>query len=86
MTKKIGISLDEETLRLCDKYAAEKSKSRSEFIATSIHEYVSILEIGRQKNIITSELADEIVKGSEAGVAKISMKTHSPQNVEHGQV
>jgi len=72
MTKKIGISLDEEILRLCDKYAAENSKSRSEFIATAIHEYVSNLELGKQKNIITRELANEIVKGSEAGVAKIS--------------
>lgn len=72
MTKKIGISLDEETLQLCDKYAAENSKSRSEFIATAIHEHVSNLEIGRQKNIIAEELADEIIKGSEAGVAKIS--------------
>ncbi len=72
MTKKIGISLDEETLRLCDKYAAENSKSRSEFIATAIHEYVSNLELDKQKNIITRELANEIIKGSEAGVAKIS--------------
>ncbi len=72
MTKKIGISLDEETLRLCDKYAAENSKSRSEFIAAAIQNYVSDLEIGKQKNIITQELAGEIVKGSEAGVSKIS--------------
>ncbi len=72
MTKKIGISLDEETLRLCDKYAAENSKSRSEFIAAAIQNYVSDLEIGKQKNIITRELAGEIVKGSEAGVVKIS--------------
>jgi len=72
MTKKIGISLDEETLWLCDKYAAEKSKSRSEFIAAAIQNYVSDLELGKQKNIIARELADEIVKGSEAGVAKIS--------------
>ncbi len=72
MTKKIGISLDEETLRLCDKYAAERTKSRSEFIAAAIQNYVSDLEIGKQKNIITRELAGEIVKGSEAGVAKIS--------------
>lgn len=72
MTKKIGISLDEETLQLCDKYAAVNSKSRSEFIATAIHEHVSNLEIGKQKNIIAEELADEIIKGSEAGVAKIS--------------
>ena len=72
MTKKIGISLDEETLQLCDKYAAENSKSRSEFIATAIQKYVSNLELGKQKNIIVEELADEIIKGSEAGVAKIS--------------
>ncbi len=72
MTKKIGISLDEETLRLCDKYAAERTKSRSEFIAAAIQNYVSDLEIGKQKNIITRELAGEIVKGSEAGVSKIS--------------
>lgn len=72
MTKKIGISLDEETLQLCDKYAEENSKSRSEFIATAIHEHVSNLELGKQKNIIAEELADEIIKGSEAGVAKIS--------------
>ncbi len=72
MTKKIGISLDEETLQLCDKYATENSRSRSEFIATAIHKYVSNLELGRQKNIIAKELANEIIKGSEAGVAKIS--------------
>lgn len=72
MTKKIGISLDEETLKLCDKYATENSRSRSEFIATAIHEHVSNLELGKQKNIIAEELADEIIKGSEAGVAKIS--------------
>ena len=72
MTKKIGISLDEETLRLCDKYAAENSRSRSEFIAAAIHEYASNLEIGRQKNIIAKGLAGEIIKGSEAGVTKIS--------------
>lgn len=72
MTKKIGISLDEETLQLCDKYAEENSKSRSEFIATAIQKYISNLELGRQKNIIAEELADEIIKGSEAGVAKIS--------------
>ncbi len=72
MTKKIGISLDEETLQLCDKYAAENSKSRSEFIATAIQKYISNLELGRQKNIIAKELANEIIKGSEAGVAKIS--------------
>ena len=72
MTKKIGISLDEETLQLCDKYAAENSKSRSEFIAIAIQNYISNLELGKQKNIIAEELADEIIKGSEAGVAKIS--------------
>ena len=72
MTKKIGISLDEETLQLCDKYATENSKSRSEFIAQAIHQYISNIELGKQKNIIAEELADEIIKGSEAGVAKIS--------------
>ena len=72
MTKKIGISLDEETLELCEKYSAEYSRSRSEFIAEAIREYISTLEVGRQKNIITKELADEIIKGSEAGVSKIS--------------
>ena len=72
MTKKIGISLDEETLELCEKYSAEYSSSRSEFIAEAIHEYISTLELGRQKNIIAKELADEIIKGSEAGVSKIS--------------
>ena len=72
MVKKTSISLDEETFQLCEKYAAENSKSRSEFIATAIQKYVSDLEIGRQKNIIAKELADEIVKGSEAGVTKIS--------------
>ena len=72
MTKKIGISLDEETLELCEKYSAEYSRSRSEFISEAIREYISTLEVGRQKNIIAKELADEIVKGSEAGVAKIS--------------
>ncbi len=72
MTNKIGISLDDETLALCNKYAAENSRSRSEFIASAIQKYVSDLELGRQKNIIAKELADEIVKGSEAGVTKIS--------------
>ena len=72
MANKIGISLDAETLQLCDKYAAEHSRSRSEFIATAIQKYVSDLEIGRQKNIIAKKLAVEIVKGSEAGVTKIS--------------
>ncbi len=72
LTNKIGISLDDETLTLCDKYAAENSRSRSEFIALAIQKYVSDLELGRQKNIIAKELADEIIKGSEAGVTKIS--------------
>lgn len=72
MVKKTSISLDEETFQLCEKYAAANSKSRSEFIAAAIQKYVSDLEIGRQKNIITKELANEIVKGSEAGVIKIS--------------
>ncbi len=72
MAEKIGISLDRETLQLCDKYAAKHSRSRSEFIATAIQQYVSDLELGRQKNIIAKELAGEIVKGSEAGVTKIS--------------
>ncbi len=72
MTNKLGISLDDETLKQCDKYAEKNSKSRSEFIAAAIQNYVSDLEIGRQKNIIAKKLADEIVKGSEAGVAKIS--------------
>ena len=72
MAEKIGISLDKETLRLCDKYAAEHSRSRSEFIATAIQKYISDLELGRQKKIIAKELAGEIVKGSEAGVTKIS--------------
>jgi len=72
MANKIGISLDGETLQLCDKYSAEKSISRSEFIASAIQNYISDLELGRQKNIIAKELAGEIVKGSEAGVTKIS--------------
>lgn len=72
MAEKIGISLDKETLQLCDKYAAEHSRSRSEFIATAIQKFVSDLELGKQKNIIAKELAGEIVKGSEAGVTKIS--------------
>ncbi len=72
MAEKIGISLDKETLQLCDKYAAEHSRSRSEFIAAAIQNYVSDLELGRQKNIIAKELAGEIVNGSEAGVTKIS--------------
>ena len=72
MTKKIDISLDEETLQLCEKYADENSRSRSEFIASAIQNYVSNIELGKQKNIIAEELADEIIKGSEAGVAKIS--------------
>ena len=72
MAEKIGISLDKDTLLLCDKYATEYSRSRSEFIATAIQKYVSDLELGRQKNVISKELAGEIIKGSEAGVAKIS--------------
>lgn len=70
--KKIGISLDDKTLKLCDEYAERTSKSRSDFIAKAIREYISAIEIGRQKNIIAEHLADEIVKGSEAGVTKIS--------------
>ena len=72
MVKKTSISLDEETFQLCEKYAAENSKSRSEFIASAIQKYISDLELGRQKNIIAKELASEIIKGSEAGVTKIS--------------
>ncbi len=72
MANKIGISLDDETFQLCDRYAAEHSRSRSEFIATAIQKYVSDLELGKQKNIIAKELSGEIVKGSEAGVTKIS--------------
>ncbi len=64
--------MDKETLQLCDKYAAEHSRSRSEFIASAIQNYVSDIELGKQKNIITRELAGEIVKGSEASVTKIS--------------
>ncbi len=72
MTNKIGISLDNETLALCDKYSVENSRSRSEFIAAAIQNYVSDLELSKQKNIIAKELAVEIIKGSEAGVTKIS--------------
>ena len=72
MVKKTSISLDEETFQLCEKYAAENSKSRSEFIAAAIQKYISDLELGRQKNIIAKDLAAEIIKGSEAGVSKIS--------------
>ena len=68
MAEKIGISLDKETLQLCDKYSAEQSRSRSEFVAAAIQQYISDLELDRQKNIIAKELAKEIVKGSEAGV------------------
>ena len=67
MAKKIGISLDNETLELCDEYAEKTSHSRSEFIAKAIREYVSSIEVGRQKNIIAKNLADEI-----AGITKIS--------------
>ena len=45
-TKKIGISLDDKTLKLCDKYADRTSKSRSDFIAKAIREYISAIEIG----------------------------------------
>ncbi|HBH96152.1 MAG TPA: hypothetical protein DDX91_10400 [Ruminococcaceae bacterium] len=72
MIKRTSISLDEETYQLCEKYAEENSKSRSEFIAEAIQHYVSDLELGRQKNIIAEELASEIINGSEAGVTKIS--------------
>lgn len=47
MAKKIGISLDNETLELCDEYAEKTSHSRSEFIAKAIREYVSSIEVGR---------------------------------------
>ncbi len=43
MAEKISIRLDKETLQLCDKYSAEHSRSRSEFIATAIQKYVSDL-------------------------------------------
>ena len=56
MAKKIGISLDNETLELCDEYAEKTSHSRSEFIAKAIREYVSSIEVGRQKNIIAKIL------------------------------
>ena len=72
MVKKTSISLDEETFQLCEKYAAKNSRSRSEFVATAIQKYISDLELGKQKNIIAKDLAAEIVKGSEAGVTKIS--------------
>ena len=72
MAEKIGISLDKETLQLCDKYSAKHSRSRSEFIAAAIQKYVSDLDFGKKKNIIAKELAEEIVKGSEASVTKIS--------------
>lgn len=72
MANKIGISLDDETLQLCDKYSVKHSRSRSEFITAAIQRYVSDLELGKQKNIIAKELAGEIVKGSEVGVTKIS--------------
>ena len=52
MVKKTSISLDEKTFQLCEKYAAENSKSRSEFIAAAIQKYVYDLELSRQKNII----------------------------------
>ena len=71
-TKKIGISLDDKTMKLCDEYAGITSKSRSDFIAKAIREYISAIEIGKQKNIIAEHLAAEIVKGSEKGVTKIS--------------
>ena len=58
MAKKIGISLDNETLELCDEYAEKTSHSRSEFIAKAIREDVSSIEVGRQKNIISINLAD----------------------------
>ena len=72
MVKKTSISLDEETFQLCEKYAAKNSRSRSEFVATAIQKYISDLELCKQKNIIAKDLAAEIVKGSEAGVTKIS--------------
>ena len=58
MVKKTSISLDEETFQLCEKYAAENSRSRSEFIVSAIQKYISDLELGRQENIIVKELAD----------------------------
>jgi len=64
MTKKIGISLDDKTLQLCDEYAEKTSHSRSEFIAKAVREYVSSIEVGMQKNIIAKNLADEIIKGT----------------------
>ncbi|MFR7604657.1 MAG: ribbon-helix-helix domain-containing protein [Oscillospiraceae bacterium] len=38
--KKIGISLDDKTLKLCDEYADRTSKSRSDFIAKAIREWI----------------------------------------------
>ncbi len=76
MVKKTSISLDEETFKLCEKYAAENSRSRSEFIASAIQKYISYLKLGRQKNIIAKELANDIVKGSEAEDTKQNHKYH----------
>lgn len=59
-------------MKLCDEYAGITSKSRSDFIAKAIREYISAIEIGKQKNIIAEHLAAEIIKGSEKGVTKIS--------------
>ena len=67
MAEKIGISLDKETLQLCDRYAVEHSRSRSEFIAAAIQKFVSDLELGRQKNIIAKELARGDRQGQRSG-------------------
>ena len=70
MVKKTSISLDEETFKLCENYAAENSRSRSEFIASAIQKYISDLELGRQKNIIAKELADGSSRAAKQGFQK----------------
>ncbi len=70
MAEKIGISLDKETLKLFDKYAAQHSRSRSEFITSAIQKYVSNLELGKQKNIIAEDLPERSSRAAKRALLK----------------
>ncbi len=70
MAEKIGISLDKETLKLCDKYAAQHSRPRSEFIATASQKHVSDLELGKQKNIIAEDLPERLSRAAKRALLK----------------
>ena len=73
MTNKIGISLDDETLKICDKYSREKGYSRSEFIASAIHEYVSVLD-GRKQTLSALERFKSSLNSRIAETEKINKR------------